>query len=169
MPLLQDPIDAALAPVLDPLHVQLDWPAYFKRFCQEHGEPVQWRKGLLLFPDGWTYSSMDYAGPEWPPNTDERLLRKDKEAYWRIRLRIVRAEAVFLDKRLDGLKQWQTTKSVPLQQISQYLDSDNNRVVERVDLDLTALAGRLEWLWQDVKQCEEKIKELATNGNKNER
>ncbi len=98
--------------------VRLDWRAYWKEFSREHGDyPVKFR-GVLLFRDGWTYSSSGYAGPEWPPPADETALRKLVRGYWLLRKREVRKLWWEQQTEYDGLKRLQSTRSQPLQRVA---------------------------------------------------
>lgn len=144
------------------LAVRLDWRAYFKEFCDLHGrDPVPYR-GRLLFPDGWTYSSTDYAGPEWPPPDDPAELLAVQSSYWRRRRGIVRRECVTLQLAVQSLAEMQGCKSVPLQQVVQIRDSETNKLVtSRRPLDLEALKGRLTWLEEDVAECNRHLAELG--------
>ena len=67
------------------VNFRLSWRDYFLGFCGAHGEPVQ-AMGRLLFPDGWSYSSTDYKGPEWPPPAGAEQLAELLRAYWDGRL-----------------------------------------------------------------------------------
>ena len=73
--------------------LEIDWRAYFYRFVQEHGEPVEVSPiesdrfriySRLLFRDGWMYGAMDYQGPEFSPPGNPDQLRKLKLEYWTI-------------------------------------------------------------------------------------
>lgn len=142
--------------------VRLDWRAYFKEFCELHGrDPVSYR-GRLLFPDGWTYSSSDYAGPEWPPPDDPAELLAVQSSYWRRRRGIVRRERDELRLAVQSLAEMQRCKSVPLQQVVQMRDSETNqRVTSRKPLDLDGLKARLAWLEEDVAECDRHLAELG--------
>ena len=146
--------------------VRLDWKAYFKRFCQDHGDSVS-HAGRLLFQDGWTYSSTDYEGPEWQPPKDPKELKSLQLAYWQIRLGIVTSELRSLQDRLRYLEEAQSIRATPLQQRVSYMEEKNGKmvsVVDRVDLDLDGLKGRVSWLEADMVECREKLKEL-NDGN----
>jgi len=145
---------------LAPLSVRLDWKAYWRRFQQEHGEPVPYGDGRLLFPDGWQYSALRYGGPEWPPPTDPEELLALQRTYWRTRLAVVTAELRGLERQVADLVELQRVKSVPLQQVLRYNATEGKAQVERVDLDLSALQGRIAWLRQDVTDCQAQLARL---------
>jgi hypothetical protein len=88
----------------DPV-LKMNWVSYFKRFCEQHGEPIK-HGPVLLFADGWSYNSLNHAGPEFPPPTDPEKLRALQVVYQRKRYDliarlIVRNEAKL--QRLAGL------------------------------------------------------------------
>ena len=123
--------------------VHLDWVAYFRKFCEAHGEPVQY-KGRLLFQDGWTYSKTNPAGPEWPPPEDEQEFVRLVRAYWLIKLRFLETESKQLDNYIRALSSMSDFKSVPLQQITLLRDAKDKKVKRTVsDLDLQMMKGRL--------------------------
>lgn len=148
-----------------PYEVVLDWRAYFKRFCEQHGGNPVSHGGRLLFGDGWSYSSTDYMGPEWSPPTDPDELRVLLTAYWTRRRLIVKAEYDALAKTFDGLKRDAAVRSVPLQQriVVQEENAEGKIVVRQqaIDLDLQAVQLRLEWLRGDVEQCNSKLRTQA--------
>jgi len=144
-----------------PVTVELDWDTYFKEFCNFHGDPIRHR-GRLLFPDGWTYSMTDKAGPEWPPPTDPEELRSLLYKYWLVRLRMVKEEYHWLHRMVYDLEEAQRRHSLPLQQVLvSYNEEDGlyHRSVKPLELK-DFQEGRLEWLAQDVKDCEAKLREL---------
>lgn len=139
---------------------ELSWVAYYFRFKQEHGYPVQ-HKGRLLFPDGWTYSATDYAGPEWPPPKSTSVLLRLRLAYWETRLQTVREEHRVLKSKLEGFRRLQQGRSVPLQQYTaEYHKGFKRKLSEPADLDLEAFQGRFEWLGTEIRDCYERIKEI---------
>lgn len=158
------------------VRVNLDWRAYFYKFCEVHGEPVQW-KGALLFQDGWRYSATSYQGPEFPPLEDPVQNRKSMLRYWKIRHNIIRAELLRLRETVSGIESLQRNKSVPLQQKSAQHGKYNQTLGRREasvvvsDVDLTGARSRLEWLEQDEDLCKQKILEhsaqLADNNKEN--
>lgn len=134
--------------------VELDWPAYFQKFCEKHGEPVPYR-GRLLFPDGFMYSATDHAGPEYFPDDNE--LPRLKRAYWVTRLRMVRAEARALTQSIDSYLSAQSSRSVPLQQTVVYRDSEDRTRYETTEVDELAMRERLRWLIDDIRECREQL------------
>lgn len=146
--------------------VFIDWPAYYEDFCHEHHDPVEYG-GRLLFEDGWTYSAFDYAGPEWPPPEDEGKLKGLKIRYWSLRKKIVVAEVQSLQTRLRAVDGLQSGKSLPLP--LKYDDSEQRGiagVVDWKDLDITAHHERLGALRQDVKDCDNHLRELGVRDDK---
>lgn len=143
--------------------VQLSWPAYFKEFCIQHGRWSVVYRGRLLFQDGWSYSSTSYAGPEWPSPTDEKELKSLLLVYWRRRWEIVKPLRDDLKARVENLKQQESLRQVPLQQRTIWWDQENGKYASSTEpVDWGGLLSRLDWLEQDVRDCEEKIKELTT-------
>ena len=145
---------------------KLDWRAYFLAFCQFHGEPVE-HNGRLLFADGWTYSLTDHSGPEWPPPEDLRELDILVTTYYLILERSLR---VTLDKLIAARKSFDTvalSKSMPLQQVAfeEYERDGETRVRKAAkQLDTGSLDARIEWMRQDLAECQERLKELAEHG-----
>jgi|SRR6185312_13190302 len=149
---------------LDPsfsLGFSLDWDAYFEEFKAQHGgDPVRF-KGRLLFQDGWTYSGRDKAGPEWPPPTKQEELDRLKVSYWLTRLRIVQTEYNWLHETLYQLEQLQRIRSIPLMQSLISLDeATGQHRRESKPLDLDAQKSRLDWLAQDILDCQTELRRL---------
>lgn len=141
--------------------VRFDWPAYFRKFCELHGEPVR-HKGRLLFKDGYQYSASDYAGPEWPPPEDASELAALVRAYWSERLRMVQVEIAKLKDVVKAVFEAQAGRSAPLQQVVSYVvDDDGKRRVEASDIDRQALIERMKWLVDDAIECERELRGLS--------
>ncbi len=154
--------------------LEIDWRAYFYRFVQEHGEPVEVSPiesdrfriySRLLFRDGWMYGAMDYQGPEFSPPGNPDQLRKLKLEYWTIREEKLRAEHSRLAKHIRTLRDWQTTRSIPLQTTSVYYDrTETGRpILKRTkpeDMDLRGLERKLADLGYLLAECEDQLKEL---------
>jgi hypothetical protein len=143
------------------LGVELDWDAYYLKFKEVHGDPVLF-KGRLLFGDGWTYSSSDTSGPEYPPNKDSKQRIKDQLVYWGIRKHKVKVELQLLQNVVAELKELQVTHSIPLQQKRITFDEDKKQhIIDATDVDVQSIElGRLFWLEQDLLLSQEKILEL---------
>lgn len=140
--------------------VELCWKTYYARFKEEHGYPILY-KGRLLFPDGWTYSATDCAGPEWCPPTSASVLLSLRLSYWSIRLAMNTEEHRVLKSRLENLRRMQQDRDVPLQQRTVFYDDElNKRVAEVSDLDLDVFQGRYDWLVGDMLDCVEQIREI---------
>lgn len=145
-------------------NVKVDWKAYFYKFCQVHGDPIQ-HKNVLIFEDGWRYPVDKYEGPEVPPPNDPEELIKLRLTYWYRRRGIVRYERDVLASHLDGLRNLQDRCSLPLQQsrVDSTVDEDTGeKVVARrtFDIDFPAMEGRLNWLIEDFEICEQAIATL---------
>ena len=108
-------LDTLTGPQLSKTKLRLDWREYFKKFVENHGEPVEWG-GRLLFRDGWQYSSTQYQGPEVPPPEDLASLRGLKVAYWRLLHERLSLEIRGLAGQINMLTEWQNERSMPLQQ-----------------------------------------------------
>lgn len=142
--------------------IQYDWEAYYKRFKELHGEPVE-SGGVALFPDGWTYSLSDFAGPEWPPPDDSRQLRNLQCKYWQVRKRLLQTEASKLRSQIQLASKFQAQKSAPLQQVSSGLNEQGLETLQVADIDFDAMQARLEWIQASVLKCSEKLEELTSN------
>ena len=142
--------------------VILDWREYYLAFRQEHGDPVQYM-GRLLFADGWRYSALDYAGPEWPPPEDEANLRGLKIAYWRLRRSVVSAKADTLQIKLRAISGLQSGKSISLPLKYYAKEMVPGFSGELKELDVTAWDDLLIVLRQDVENCDLRLRELGVN------
>lgn len=136
--------------------VELDWVAYYERFKEIHGDPVKWR-GRLLFRDGWTYSSTDYAGPEWPPPTDAIELMRMRRAYWVLRKRVILVELEQAKAMAEGLRLLQLAKSAPLQQRIQTVDENGQAVTTSIEVESRYGADRVEWLRGLLAECDREL------------
>lgn len=96
--------------------VVLDWREYYYKFSAVHGGFPVIYNNLQLFRTGWRYSATDYAGPEWPAPTDAAGLLRLKRIYWRLHRQQIEREYRFYTEHRNMLKDWQQTKSAPLQQ-----------------------------------------------------
>lgn len=124
--------------------IVLDHRAYFYKFCEEHGgDPVE-HEGRLLFRDGWTYSNIDYAGPEWPPPPDQNEVRRLKFAYWRQFKALAVRQLGYLSRIAGDLGRLQASKSAPL--MRRVPPVENGQPWGSETLDLKELQERREWL-----------------------
>lgn len=156
---------AETLPAKPGVSLELDWVQYFKDFCEAHGKYPVLHGGLLIFPDGWRYSSDDYMGPEYPPPNEKRVLSELQRAYYTRRHEIVRAEYLQLEQVIRDINSLQARKSVALSQRITYKGDDDKLVIGNQRIDLTMMRKRLEWLKEDVEACEKRLKELTyTNG-----
>lgn len=132
---------------------RLDWRAYFEAFKAAHGEPLE-LNGRLLFPDGWTYSKTDYAGPEWPPPSDPLILNFLQRAYWTRYLEVAEAQVKYLTREYEGLREQQAQRRLPLMQsiivTSDGPDGKARQVSSVQELDLGMLQARISGLKEDV-------------------
>lgn len=141
--------------------IRLNWRAYFKEFCTKHGGDPIVRDNRLLFKDGWMYSAYDFAGPEYRPPDDPRRLQQLQFTYWAKRSIIVERECRRLCKQRDAMLQFQSAKSVPLQQAVVIVSEEGKRDVLMQDLDLSMFEGRILWLEADHKECQKQINQLS--------
>lgn len=161
-----------------PAPVRLDWPAYFDQFCREHGNWYVQYGDMLLFQDGWMHSSVDYAGPEFPPPTDSKKLNELLTFYWTRRLEIITAEHDALKKHIESLAHLQAAKNVKLQE-SQLVfahDEDGNIARDKngmpmihrnqFGVDWESKFERLKWLQNDTILCKENLKNLNKKESK---
>ena len=121
--------------------VELDWQEYFADFCFLHGKPVE-LAGRLWFPDGWSYSAFDYAGPEWGPPTERTELKRIKQQYWETRRIAVLTDLNAAAAELKTLEQAQQLRSVPLKQRVGSRGDDGKRIVTSSAIDWEALLLR---------------------------
>lgn len=142
------------------LPADLDWNSYFEEFKRHHGEPVL-HKDRLLFPDGWSYSSRSKAGPEYPPPPWPEL-GAQLVTYWSLRLKLVQTEARLLEDAIRSLRELQHTHSLPLRCASRQPDETGRMVSEALEVNVEELEkGRLAWLQNDIKDCQEELRRLA--------
>lgn len=140
--------------------VQVDWRAYFIKFCEVHGgDPVPvMKRTRWLFRDGWMYSFKDYMGPEYPP--EPNLVLRLQRLYWLTRRSMLTGER----KQLDILKaKWATAQdqySAPLQVVMHYYDEDNKQVSKTDDLDLRMFDMEVELLDQQIADCDSELSKL---------
>lgn len=143
--------------------IRLDWKAYFEAFCAAHGQWPVVHRGVLLFPDGWTYSQNDHMGPEWPPPDDPNELRALQRAYWLRRRAIVRQDHLVLRERLAAIKDIQANKSVPLQQRTAFVGDDGRKAKRTEAINMDGLELKLQWLAEDMARCEAELKQLEND------
>lgn len=146
------------------MKVKLDWMAYYQRFKQVHGEyPVKYG-GKLLFPDGWQYA-LDPQGPEFRPAEGAITFLQVK--YWQLRKSIIHEELTLLEWQYNALRDLQSTKSAPLQQVIFMEDEGGAKKKQVVDFQLSDLEGRLQWLRSDLAECEEQLSILQNKESSN--
>lgn len=148
-----------------PLTVELDWDAYYQRFKDVHGDPVIYKytngTSVLLFQDGWTYSERSKSGPEWSPPADPKELFILRSSYWHIREQMVTMERNILLGIITNLEAEARKHSLPLMQTLSHMNEAGKVERTATELDIEALRqGRLEWLEQDILDCQAQINEL---------
>jgi hypothetical protein len=137
------------------VRVSLDWEAYYEEFKRAHGLHPLLYKGRLLFPDGWTYSSTDRQGPEWPPPDDPAELNLLQRVYWLTRRKSVKAELEDLQEAVTNYERLIELRSAP---IMVRVTVDGKDVAKQ--LDMTDMRERLAWLREDADVCDRKLVEL---------
>lgn len=143
------------------LEIEIDWPQYFRDFCEKHGQYPVLYNSTLLFPDGYRYSASDYQGPEWAPPDDPTELNKLRQKYYSRRLLIVREEHRKMDGWLKDIINLQRNLSCPLSQRVTTKDDEGKLLIQSYKLDMVVLNKRLEWLAQDIKDCENMLVSLG--------
>lgn len=140
--------------------IKLDWRAYYLKFKELHGDPVEYA-GRLLFPDAWMYSKTDYSGPEWAPPASAKWRHRLQYRYWAKRRLIVTQELVTLKEELLHVTSHQQRCSAPLQQSIVYTTEDDEGRKKMVratgDVELTGLRERISWLEADIGFCQENM------------
>jgi hypothetical protein len=168
-------------PILKPsARIRLSWKSYYEQFKALHGQPVLWMKddaiysnGLLLFQDGWTYSTESYAGPEYPPPPKESEdLRRLKVIYWTLKLGVLRSMRAGVDRQLTSLRSLQASRAMPLRYTiprgNGVQSSEDGTVKADADkLDLTAMGARLDLIDLDIEDCKAKLEELKPKPTEN--
>jgi len=139
------------------MRIKLDWRAYFDRFVEVHGEPVEF-DNYLLFHDGWRYGKLRYNGPELSPPEDERKLKALKRVYWTVLMSKLTKEAEELRQQVRGLEDWNNCTSLPLQQRVMISTEDEygkmyRKWGEPTELNLTAMKIKLEELDRYIGEC----------------
>jgi hypothetical protein len=135
--------------------IRINWVGYFITFCEHHGEPVL-SGGRLLFEDGWTYSSTDYAGPEFPPPTNNDELDVLIKEYWTVRQAQLTREVAKLIHERDKLRKISDSHSLPIQQTvkKEYNPSGY------APLNMSSLEQRIEWIQSDLIKCAKRLGEI---------
>lgn len=142
------------------LNWKLDWRAYFRRFCQEHGgNPVDLGDKIVL-PDGWSYSRTRYEGPEWPPPPEPQLSAL-MTRYWTERRGIVSQELKHLTFARTDLRDAMAARSAPLIRRAGVKDeATGERRWQSEELTLDAIDERIKWLVDDVALCDAELAKL---------
>lgn len=153
--------DTLLEQQLAGMPTSIDWTEYFNRFKQAHGEPVL-HKDRILFPDGWSYNAHNKAGPEYPPPPWPEL-HKQLTIYWLLRRKLVMTEMRLLEDAIKSLRELARTHSLPLLTTAVNPDSraEGKLLRETLEIDIDEIEnGRLAWLQEDTRQCQERLAEL---------
>lgn len=142
--------------------IKIDWRLYFREFCEQHGKYPLLIDGRLFFPDGWSYSASNYEGPEYPPSKVPDTLRRVLLAYWKRRKKIVNHEVSIVKDRIEDLRNLQSVKSLPLQQVVRYYDVEANKyITQRLGIDIESLHSRLAWLLKDYEECTKELERVS--------
>lgn len=145
------------------IYIEIDWQQYYEDFCEAHGKYPILHNSRLLFPDGWTYSIDDYAGPEWPPPDNPVELARLRLIYYQRRLDIVQEELRNMTTILHNIEDLQRVKSVQLKQtIATFDEATNNIKSETVPISTVLVKKRIEWLSKDVDNCKSTINSLSS-------
>ena len=140
-----------------PLAVRLDWRAYFLEFLEAHGNNPVEHQGRLLFADGWSYSSTDYAGPETPPPDNVIELADLQRVYWTKRRELVRRELA----RLRPLANLQRSRALPLKHRIGCFVEDAGRMKLKTSTADLAVNEQVELLEADLEHSRTKLDELG--------
>lgn len=142
-------------------NIEIDWEQYFQDFCEKHGKYPIMYKGTYLFPDGWRYSSTDFAGPEWQPPMDEKELAELKLYYYNRRYNIIEQELAATQITLENITNLQRVKDVPLKQRILVHDEESGLVRSEVrTIDTLMIEKRIKWLVEDKNECWRMIDKL---------
>jgi len=151
----------SIAPNHRAVTIRLNWKAYFKKFCEEHGEdPVQYMGNRLLFRDGWMYSSVDFEGPEYIPPEDSKKLDVLLLYYHRSKLAFIKQEFEYLSQMLNSLTGFQTNKSVPLQETITFENDEGKSQAVTQDWEPSVLTDRIECCQEIIDKCNNEIKSI---------
>lgn len=147
-----------------PPKLRVDWRAYFKEFMGAHGDPVKWGQ-RLLFRDGWQYSALDYAGPEFPPPIDLRELRQLQREYWKRRHLEVKAHYDVWKQQVDNLIQLSHQRgALPLSfRVRVYDEAKARMITTNAPLDMPLVEQRLESLKQMLVEAEEQLELIGAD------
>jgi hypothetical protein len=155
-----------IQPALPQLKLKLDWKAYYNQFSEKHGGTPIIYKGKQLFADGWTYSSTDYAGPEWPPSNDSKELHTMQLVYWYTRWNRAKNELMLLRNRLDAMKGLQESKDVPLQQVVVSKHQETNKTIRSTESwSPRAFEYIISFLEDEVTESDKHLTELKGEMN----
>jgi hypothetical protein len=154
---------------IKPQVLRLSWKSYYEQFKLKHGQPVLYlndkstfSNGLLLFPDGWTYSTDGYAGPEYPPPENPEDLKRLQVAYWREKLGILKGLRLEAGTQLAGLRSIQDGKAMPLRYTKPRYDEEGRPSgVEEASVSFQDLGARIDQIDLDIEECEKKITGLS--------
>jgi hypothetical protein len=156
----------AVQPQLPQLKVKLDWKEYYKKFSELHGGFPIIYKGRQLFADGWTYSATDYAGPEWEPPKDGKVLATMQKVYWYTRWNRARNELAVIIARANSMRNLQDLKSAPLQQVVVDRDPETNKATRSVESwDPRVFDHIIKFLEKEVEQASKELAKLKEQNN----
>lgn len=142
----------------DLLSFRIDWRRYFRDFDAAHGgNPVE-IDGRLVWEDGWSYSSHDYRGPEWPP--PERLadLNALLLKYWTAIKADAGAQLKQMREAKRTLLELARTHSQPLhKKVKLGLNDQGMQQWDHQRIEADAVTGRLAWLEDLVARADKNI------------
>ncbi len=128
--------------------LEVDWAALFRDFCQQHGEPVFFNNGWLLFPDSWQHSAVSHQGPILPPPSDPMAAAQLKQTYRQIRTTVLRRQWAELDSLLHRLRRLEAERGG----LERVVRDGRGNVVRSEPLNLSELQDRLDWLAEQLQE-----------------
>lgn len=137
-----------------PVRPELDWDAYFVAFMQKHGKAVPYGN-RWLFKDGWSYSMLDTAGPEYPPPSNE-YQRRELRRIWRdTYLEMLEYQLTELTRMIFDLEELQGIRDIPLQVGMLVINDEDEYTEVNASLNLDGLKARAEQIRQEIKEVRE--------------
>ncbi len=161
-------VETSLPPDVVDVPLRVDWRDYHERFKQQHGLWWVEHENRLLFPDGWSCASDDYAGPYWPPPADLDELEALMRVYWRRRYSIVTARRDSLEADIQYLRRVQRDMPLDLSVVRQTVvqgDDGTSFIVMREPQPVpwNDKVERLKWLINDAERCRRELLMLGVS------
>lgn len=172
------PVDKA---VLGRFRIEIDWAEYFRAFSVKHGGDPLVIGNRLVFGDGWAYALHDHRGPEFPPPENPAEAAALRMAYWRRRQAVVRGEANRLRTWLKGWDEGQQLRDGNMEamlkvvQWSRETTEEGRHKLKRTEYRegkpdqpsaLQVIRDRLAWLESDLKNCDDKVREIEEGASR---